>query len=163
MNKDELQKLLHTKFGGILKESRQAEIIQPSNEINEPLSSAKFARGDKDSLTSMLNKIPFPSVNSQKIGKEHINRLSDLEKENYEEASEDIKKNIPMGHVEAKNAWPVKLSNGAIYMGGWHNGLRHGAGTQDWPCGSRFVGEWKADKVNGYGVIYYSDGDKYEG
>jgi len=43
----------------------------------------------------------------------------------------------------------VTLKNGAIYEGQWLNNLRDGAGTQEWPDGSKYEGYWSQDKANG--------------
>ena len=37
---------------------------------------------------------------------------------------------------------PVKLKNGAVYLGEWLNGNRDGKGIQEWVDGSRYIGEW---------------------
>ena len=34
------------------------------------------------------------------------------------------------------------LKNGAIFEGQWFNNLRDGAGTQEWPDGSKYEGFW---------------------
>lgn len=36
----------------------------------------------------------------------------------------------------------VTLENGAVYIGEWKNGLRDGKGTQIWPDGSKYEGDW---------------------
>ena len=37
---------------------------------------------------------------------------------------------------------PITLKNGATYTGQWLSGLRDGYGTQLWPDGSRYEGQW---------------------
>ncbi len=32
-----------------------------------------------------------------------------------------------------------------------------------WKGSHRYVGDWKNNKKNGFGIQYYSNGDKYEG
>ena len=39
------------------------------------------------------------------------------------------------------------------------NGLRSGMGTQIWPDGARYEGEWKDDKANGKGRFDHATGD----
>lgn len=38
-----------------------------------------------------------------------------------------------------------------------------GKGTLSYPDGSRLVGEFKEDQVNGEGVLHFKNGDTYEG
>jgi hypothetical protein len=42
-------------------------------------------------------------------------------------------------------------------------GLRHGLGMVKWTDGSRYAGEWSADRPSGHGVQTYADGSFYEG
>ena len=55
------------------------------------------------------------------------------------------------------------VENGAIYIGQWREGKRHGRGTQIWSDGSRHDGYWENNKANGKGRIIHADGDVYEG
>lgn len=41
--------------------------------------------------------------------------------------------------------------------------MRHGFGVQDWPDGSKYVGNWENDRANGEGKLYHASGDIYEG
>ena len=41
--------------------------------------------------------------------------------------------------------------------------MRNGKGTMQWSDGSKFIGQWVDDKAHGYGIMYHSNGDKYEG
>ena len=41
--------------------------------------------------------------------------------------------------------------------------MRHGPGTQVWPDGAKYEGEWKFNKANGKGKFWHADGDVYEG
>ena len=43
----------------------------------------------------------------------------------------------------------LAFENGAIYKGYLQSGLREGPGTQQWPDGARYVGEWHSNKANG--------------
>lgn len=60
---------------------------------------------------------------------------------------------------------PCRLDNNAIYIGQWNQstGHREGKGTQVWQDGSKFVGVWQKDKVNGQGRLIHQDGDVYYG
>ena len=59
---------------------------------------------------------------------------------------------------------PFKTNNGGVYYGQWSkSGLRHGRGTQLWSDGTKYVGNWKEDKVNGKGRLIHFNGDVYEG
>ena len=65
------------------------------------------------------------------------------------------------------------FENGAVYKGNSHlinskigylkEGLRHGPGTQVWPDGAKYEGEWQNNKANGRGKFWHADGDIYEG
>ena len=43
----------------------------------------------------------------------------------------------------------VILQSGAVYTGEWLGEAREGWGKQEWTDGSRYEGEWRADKANG--------------
>lgn len=58
---------------------------------------------------------------------------------------------------------PFELENGAIYLGQWKQGSRHGKGKQIWGDGSVYEGLWKNGMANGYGRLIHADGDVYEG
>ena len=44
---------------------------------------------------------------------------------------------------------PTTLKNGATYTGQWLSELRDGFGTQLWPDGYLYEGQWQNDKANG--------------
>ena len=49
-------------------------------------------------------------------------------------------------------------------MGSWIEGEYHGEGTLiDKEAGLRYEGNWVSDEMQGFGVIRYDDGEKYEG
>lgn len=56
-----------------------------------------------------------------------------------------------------------KYKNGATYVGEWRENLRDGYGVQVWPDGSRYEGEWAFDMINGKGKFTSSEGDVFEG
>lgn len=39
-----------------------------------------------------------------------------------------------------------------LYEGYWLNGKRHGKGIYRWNNGETYNGDWKNDRMNGYGV-----------
>jgi hypothetical protein len=42
-------------------------------------------------------------------------------------------------------------------------GLRSGQGTQVWPDGAKYEGNWENNKANGKGKFFHADGDIYTG
>jgi len=53
------------------------------------------------------------------------------------------------------------FANGAVhstYTGEMHSGHYHGRGTQVWPTGARYEGEWKNDRADGPGIYWPSQG-----
>lgn len=57
--------------------------------------------------------------------------------------------NEPVDEFGRVNKGPFTLRNGATYTGQWLDGQRDGMGTQLWPDGSRYEGQWRNDKANG--------------
>ena len=49
----------------------------------------------------------------------------------------------------------------AVYTGEWKDGQQNGIGTFTFPNGSKDVGEWKANKLNGEAIQYFADGNIY--
>ena len=64
---------------------------------------------------------------------------------------------------------PYELEGGAIYIGQWKNGAKHGKGKQVafsykiWSDGSIYEGYSKNGMANGKGRLIHADGDVYEG
>ena len=59
-------------------------------------------------------------------------------------------------------------ADGAVYLGEWKDGKKHGQGTYTYPSrhkyyGDKYDGEWKDDKAHGQGTYTYASGDKYAG
>ena len=52
----------------------------------------------------------------------------------------------------------VKLADGTVYEGGFHEGHYHGAGKIIWPNGDQYDGNWKRSKMDGSGVFKQSTG-----
>ena len=51
-----------------------------------------------------------------------------------------------------------------VYGGGLKNGLPSGTGVQkNSTTGNTYEGGWKDGRAHGYGVFYWSNGDRYEG
>jgi hypothetical protein len=49
----------------------------------------------------------------------------------------------------AEGAGKKQYSNGDVYIGQWHSGLRHGKGKQIFSNGNIYEGDWIEDKQNG--------------
>ncbi len=59
-----------------------------------------------------------------------------------------------------------KDGEGRMYKGQWtraKNRTKDGLGIQLWPDGSKYEGQWKQGKSNGYGRMTHANGDIYEG
>ena len=55
-------------------------------------------------------------------------------------------------------------TSGAIYHGYIEkSGVKCGWGTQVWPDGGKYEGEWSNNRANGKGQFWHADGDIYEG
>ena len=50
-----------------------------------------------------------------------------------------------------------------IYIGQKRNGMKEGYGILYYPNGNKYEGEWKNGLREGYGIYYYANGDRYEG
>lgn len=53
--------------------------------------------------------------------------------------------------------------NGDEYYGEFKNNKMHGYGTYYYKSGNEYDGDWKNDKKHGFGNYYWNDGDKYVG
>ena len=42
-----------------------------------------------------------------------------------------------------------------------HTGKRHGRGEYHYGDGSKYIGNWDNDKINGEGTSWYPNGNKY--
>ena len=53
----------------------------------------------------------------------------------------------------------------AVYRGYTTKGemVKCGWGTQVWPDGGKYEGEWRDNRANGKGQFWHADGDVYEG
>ena len=49
------------------------------------------------------------------------------------------------------------------YIGKVLNGVPNGKGIMYWNDGDRYEGEWKYDRADGKGIYYFPNGDRYEG
>lgn len=67
--------------------------------------------------------------------------------------------NTQNGIVQGIYEW----NSGSKYVGDWSNNLMNGKGVYYWPDGGSFIGEWQNNLRNGWGVLYTSDGDVYIG
>ena len=58
----------------------------------------------------------------------------------------------------------VSPRSGALYTGYVdRDGTKIGHGSQIWPDGGQYEGEWAGGKANGKGSFHHADGDVYEG
>ena len=59
----------------------------------------------------------------------------------------------------------LQLQDGSVYSGQVVQGtqIRHGKGTQVFPDGAQYVGEWMNNMVEGQGTFYHVNGDVFEG
>ena len=53
--------------------------------------------------------------------------------------------------------------NGTKYVGEWKDDRVHGKGTITWPNGHKYVGEWKDGEMHGQGIYTEADGTQYVG
>jgi len=54
--------------------------------------------------------------------------------------------------------------DGAVYHGYVTKAqIKMGWGTQVWPDGGKYEGEWQNNRANGKGQFWHADGDVYEG
>jgi serine/threonine protein kinase len=57
------------------------------------------------------------------------------------------------------DAWP----DGEKYVGEYKVGNAHGLGIRTWPDGEKYVGTYKDGKAHGNGTFVFADGEKYAG
>ena len=65
----------------------------------------------------------------------------------------------PKKHGQGTETWP----NGYIYKGEFKNSEWSGIGTLSFPDGSTYKGEWKKGFMNGQGTFTWSDGKQKSG
>jgi hypothetical protein len=53
--------------------------------------------------------------------------------------------------------------SGAKYVGEWKEGKVHGQGIGTFPDGSKYIGEHKYGMLDGFGINTFADGQRYEG
>lgn len=89
---------------------------------------------------------------------------SQRDSKKYNSRSSKSGKNVPAGpqFEDVKN---MRLSDGSEYSGQVLYGteIRSGFGTQIFPDGARYVGEWVDNKVQGKGTFYHTNGDTFDG
>lgn len=61
---------------------------------------------------------------------------------------------------DCQNGWGIRKFGEDVFEGFWKNGLKDGFGTYQWKDGSKYSGNWIADKMSGLG--HYFKGDTYE-
>jgi hypothetical protein len=96
---------------------------------------------------------------SNEFTREVLDRLGEF---NYNEHEPEVQRKLQ--EFKGLPAYgPVEMENGALYIGQWKNGQRHGKGKQIWSDGSQYEGFWANDMANFRGRLIHSDGDVYEG
>mgnify|MGYP000878675882 FL=1 len=118
----------------------------------------------KDSLTTSANSSfhgPAPE-NAVKISKmpnyitPAIQKIIDSLKPFEYEYDSPEDKTLPL--LE-----PYEVEEGAIYIGQWKNGKKHGRGEQIWPDGTYHKGYWRNGVAKGKGRLIHANGNVYEG
>ena len=71
-------------------------------------------------------------------------------------------KNVNLGEFNINSVQELNYANGR-YIGNVHCGLREGKGIIYFNNGDRYEGDWKNDKKEGKGIFYFNNGDRYEG
>lgn len=66
-------------------------------------------------------------------------------------------------HGNGIQYWTRGLHEGESYLGEWKNDERNGYGIQIWPDGRKYTGVWKSNRQNGKGVLTNATGDTYNG
>ena len=66
-------------------------------------------------------------------------------------------------HGNGIQYWIGGLHEGESYLGEWKEDERDGYGIQIWPDGRKYTGEWKNNRQNGKGVLTNATGDTYNG
>ena len=54
-------------------------------------------------------------------------------------------------------------TTGAVYVGQWMGGMRHGQGKMTWKDGASYEGQWQFNMACGDGKFFHTDGDIYAG
>ena len=57
----------------------------------------------------------------------------------------------------------IRWTNGAMYIGGWLKGKKHGVGEYKYPDGTVYKGDWENDLYDGNGSIKFTNGTSYTG
>ena len=57
----------------------------------------------------------------------------------------------------------MTMVNGEVYKGFFVMGKKHGIGSLEKPGEFSVTGEWKNDRLNGFGVKFWQDGRQYKG
>lgn len=96
-------------------------------------------------------------------------------KDSTEVAQNSIKKGplvseqVKQEHVDVCISGDCENGNGSmqylsgVYVGGWKDGLREGAGKYTWTNGDTYQGNWVKDQRHGQGEYLWRDGSKYKG
>jgi hypothetical protein len=94
-------------------------------------------------MTSSKNTVSFATLTTKAVDEDNMRRLGKGAGGDSANEGEQVDEN---GRI---TKGPFTLKNGAVYTGQWLMGMRDGFGTQLWPDGSRYEGQWRNDKANG--------------
>jgi len=84
-----------------------------------------------------------------------------LASDGHDDAPPDMAGQAEAGPSRAQP--PHHFRSGAVYTGQWRGRSRHGFGTQRWPDGTCYKGEWADGAATGRGRIIFANGDIYTG
>ena len=116
--------------------------------------------------TSIVDRVVMDNKEELSSYVPHLKSTQIAKKEPTQTQQVAEKKKTQTGCIEGNcingqgtQLWP----NGSKYVGEWKKGKVHGQGTWTHPNGDKYVGEWKKHKYFGKGTYIYSNGDKYVG
>ena len=62
-------------------------------------------------------------------------------------------------HGQGTQSYP----NGDFYDGEWRKGLQNGHGRYQWKNGNHYIGQWRNGLFYGNGTMMWSNGNRYDG
>ena len=129
--------------------AKKSQNYHKSNDNEEVASpKEKLAHAPSESVAKPVEEIPDFS---NSLTKSTLSHLAKFQCPAYDEDD------------EYPALGPYQFDNGAIYVGQWKHGNRHGKGVQYWTDGSIYDGRWENNMANGEGRLIHADGDVYEG
>ena len=135
------------------------DLQQVINNTNDNLIIKRIA----DIITKMNFIINENRKNTQLI----MNQFALLHNQNAQVQNQlaQMNKKFDKLNINNINNQEIKYNNGdrLRYVGQVVNGLPEGKGIMYWNNGDRYEGDWRNDKREGKGIYYWNDGDIYEG